>query len=189
MEIGLYFGSFNPIHHGHLIIASYARQTTNLQQVWLVVSPQNPLKLSSSLLNEYDRLHLVNIAVQHDPALKVSDIEMKLPKPSYTIATLTALQEKYPAHRFSIIMGSDSFTNLTRWRNYEHIVRNHRIYVFKRHGFDIADDLGAHLEMMQAPLLDISSTTIRSFIKQGISIRYMVPEAVMEEIEKGQYYR
>lgn len=189
MEIGLYFGSFNPIHTGHLIIASYAKHTTALQQVWLVVSPQNPLKAASSLLNEYDRMHLVNTAVQSDDFIKVSDIEFRLPKPSYTVDTLTALQEKYPQHQFSIIMGSDSFTNLTRWKNYESLLRHYKFYVFRRHGFDIDDDLGAKLEVVQAPLLDISSTQIRGFIKKGIPIKYMVPEAVANEIEKNGYYK
>ena len=189
MEIGLYFGSFNPIHTGHLIIASYARHTTSLQQVWLVVSPHNPLKSSSSLLNEYDRMHLVNKAVEGDEFIKVSDIEFRLPKPSYTVDTLTALTEKYPQHAFSIIMGSDSFTNLTRWKNYEYLIRNYKIYVFKRHGFDIETDLGANLEIVQAPLLDISSTEVRSFIKKGIPVKYMVPDIVALEIEKNSYYK
>ncbi len=189
MEIGLYFGSFNPIHTGHLIIASYAKHTTTLQQVWLVVSPHNPLKVASSLLNEYDRIHLVNTAVQNDSFIKVSDIEFRLPKPSYTVDTLTALQEKYPQHQFSIIMGSDSFTNLTRWKNYEYLVQHYKFYVFKRHGFDIEDDLGAALEIVQAPLLDISSTQIRDFIKKDIPVKYMVPEAVATEIEKNGYYK
>jgi nicotinate-nucleotide adenylyltransferase len=189
MEIGLYFGSFNPIHTGHLIIASYAKHTTSLQQVWLVVSPHNPLKASSTLLNEYDRMHLVNKAVEGDEFIKVSDIEFRLPKPSFTVDTLTALQEKYPKHTFSIIMGSDSFTNLTRWKNYEYLIQNYKIYVFKRHGFDIETDLGANLEIIQAPLLDISATDIRSFIKKGIPVKYMVPDAVVVEIEKNGYYK
>ena len=189
MEIGLYFGSFNPIHTGHLIIASYAKHTTILQQVWLVVSPQNPLKAASSLLNEYDRMHLVDTAVQTDDFIKVSDIEFRLPKPSFTVDTLTALQEKYPQHVFSIIMGSDSFTNLTRWKNYEYLIHNYKFYIFKRYGFDIEDDLGAKLEVVQAPLLDISSTQIRDFIKKDIPVKYMVPEAVAVEIEKNGYYK
>lgn len=189
MHIGLYFGSFNPIHIGHLIIASYAKHTTDLQQVWLVVSPQNPLKPSKSLLNEYDRLHLIHKAIDDDPNLKVTDVEFKLSKPSYTVHTLVHLSEKYPQHRFSIIMGSDSFMNLTQWKNYEYILKNHRIYIFKRTGFEIENKLDADISVMEAPLLDISSTKIREMIKASIPIRYLVPDAVAKEIEDSRYYK
>ena len=189
MEIGLYFGSFNPIHVGHLIIASYAKHTTLLEQVWLVVSPQNPLKLSNSLLNEYQRLHLVNLAIEGDVHLKASDVEFHLPKPSYTVHTLAYLSEKYPQHNFSIIMGSDSFTNLTNWKNYQHIIQQHKIYIFKRPGFEVTDSLGANIEMIDAPLLEISSTNIRNFVRQSIPIRYLVPNKVAKEIEIGRYYK
>ena len=189
MEIGLYFGSFNPIHVGHLIIASYARQTTSLQQVWLVVSPQNPLKLSSSLLNEYHRLHLVKIAIEDDAHLRVTDVEFHLPKPSYTVHTLAYLSEKYPQHHFSIIMGSDSFSNLDKWKNYEHIVHNHKIYIFKRPGFEITNHVNKSIEVVDAPLLQISSTIIRAMIKKGLSVRYLVPEKAVKEIEANRYYK
>src|ERR1700749_4267157 len=118
MKIGLYFGSFNPIHHGHLLIASYILQQTQLKQIWFVVSPQNPLKPAASLLNEYHRLYLVQLAIEGEPNFRASDIEFKLPKPSYTVDTLPYLQEKYPANEFAIIMGSDSFQNLPNWKNY-----------------------------------------------------------------------
>ena len=189
MEIGLYFGSFNPIHVGHLIIASYARQTTSLQQVWMVVSPHNPLKQSASLLNEYHRLHLVKLATEEDLNLKVTDVEFHLPKPSYTVHTLAYLQEKYPQHQFSIIMGSDSFTNLPKWKNYQHILSNHKIYIFNRPGFEVTDHLGGTIEILNAPLLQISATEIRAMIKKGLSIRYMVPEKPAKEIEDNRYYR
>ncbi|MES2774104.1 MAG: nicotinate (nicotinamide) nucleotide adenylyltransferase [Bacteroidota bacterium] len=189
MEIGLYFGSFNPIHVGHLIIASYAKQTTALQQVWLVVSPQNPLKLSSSLLNEYHRLHLVKMTIEDDVNLRVTDVEFHLPKPSYTVHTLAYLTEKYPQHQFSIIMGSDSYTNLHKWKNYEHIIRNHKIYIFNRPGFEVTSPLNENIEFVDAPLLQISSTTIRAMIKKGLSIRYLVPEKAAKEIEDSRYYR
>ena len=190
MHIGLYFGSFNPIHVGHLIIASYAKHTTVLDKVWFVVSPQNPLKPSSTLLNEYHRLHLVRSAIENDTNFKVSDIEFHLPKPSYTVTTLAYLQEKYPAHQFSVIMGSDSFNNLKNWKNYETIIRNHKLFVFKRPGFDIDNSqLQADLQVIEAPLLEISSTTIRKFIKENIPVRYMVPDAVAKEIEENRYYK
>jgi nicotinate-nucleotide adenylyltransferase len=189
MNVGLYFGSFNPIHVGHLIIASYAKHTTPLQQVWLVVSPHNPLKQTTSLLNEYDRLHLVNLAIQEDIALRATDIEFKLPRPSYTVNTLAALQEKYPQHTFSIIMGSDSFTNLPKWKNYEYIIKNHSIYIFNRPGHDVTNTLDATVEFIKAPLLEISSTAIREMIKKGIPIRYLVTEKVDREIEQNRYYK
>lgn len=189
MEIGLYFGSFNPVHVGHLIIASYAKHTTQLEQVWLIVSPQNPLKPSASLLNEYQRLHLVNLAIEDDPNLKSSDVEFHLPKPSYTVHTLAYLREKYPQHIFSIIMGSDSFKNLPKWKNYKHIIQQHKIYIFRRSNFDIIDKLGAKIEIIEAPLLQISSTDIRTLIKKAIPIRYLVTDKVAKEIEVGRYYK
>ncbi|MEO7312047.1 MAG: nicotinate (nicotinamide) nucleotide adenylyltransferase [Chitinophagaceae bacterium] len=189
MEIGLYFGSFNPIHVGHLIIASYARQTTSLQQVWLVVSPHNPLKHASGLLNEYHRLHFVRLAIEDDLHLKATDVEFHLPKPSYTVHTLAYLKAKYPHHTFSIIMGSDSFTNLPKWKNYRHILDHHKIYIFMRPGFDVTDDLDGRIEVIEAPLLQISSTEIRSMIKKGLSVRYLVPDKAIKEIEDNRYYR
>jgi nicotinate-nucleotide adenylyltransferase len=189
MHIGLYFGSFNPIHIGHLIIASYAKHTTNLQQVWLVVSPHNPLKPSKTLLNEYDRLHLIHLALDEDPNLKVTDIEFKLSKPSYTVHTLAHLAEKYPQHTFSIIMGSDSFMNLPQWKNYQHIIKNHHLYIYKRNGYEIENNLNANITIMDAPLLEISSTRIREMIRASIPIRYLVPDAVAKEIEDSRYYK
>jgi nicotinate-nucleotide adenylyltransferase len=188
MEIGLYFGSFNPIHIGHLIIASYARHTTPLQQVWLVISPHNPLKPSKSLLNEYDRLHLIHLAIANDPYLKVSDVEFKLSKPSYTVHTLAYLKEKYPHHNFSIIMGTDSYTNIKAWKNYEYILLNHHIYLFKRPGFDINVADHTTCTLIDAPLLEISSTKIRTMIRENIPIKYLVPEAVEAEIINNRYY-
>lgn len=189
MKIGLYFGSFNPVHTGHLIIASYLLNETALEKVWFIVSPQNPLKASGGLLNEYDRLHLLRSATEEDNRIKVSDIEFSLPRPSYTAVTLAHLQEKYPEHEFSIIMGSDSFQNLEKWKNYESIISGYSIYVYKRPGFEIDNRIGAKLITAEAPLLQISATQIRQWIREGKSIRYMVPEKVKEEIEKGGYYR
>ena len=189
MKIGLYFGSFNPIHIGHLIVASHVANHTDMQQVWFVVSPQNPLKPSSVLLNEYHRLHLVHQAIDEDLRLKASEVEFKLPRPSYTIDTLTYLQEKYPQHEFSIIMGSDSFQNLPRWKNFETLVKNHPFIIYKRPGFDVTDDWGASVTVLNAPLLQISATEIRNNIKEGKTIRYLVPDKVREEIEQNSYYK
>jgi nicotinate-nucleotide adenylyltransferase len=189
MKIGLYFGSFNPIHHGHLIIASYVLQHTSLDQVWFVVSPQNPLKPSKGLLNEYHRLYLVQAALEGENNLKASDIEFKLPKPSYTVETLTYLQEKYPTHEFAIVMGSDSFQNLEQWKNFQEILKRHTIYVYTRAGFEkLPDYPEAQVEVLQAPLLQISATYIRNNVKSGKSIRFLVPEKVREEIERNGYY-
>jgi len=189
MKVGLYFGSFNPIHTGHCIIASHLAQTTELDQVWLVVSPQNPFKPSASLLNEYHRLHLVQTALEGEKKLKASDIEFHLPRPSFTIDTMTYLKEKHPGHAFSIIMGSDSIQNLHNWKNAEVLVKEHAIYVYKRPGFEVNTPLDVKLQILDAPLLEISSTRIRKLIKEGKSVRYLVPENVREEIEKGNYYR
>jgi len=189
VNIGLYFGSFNPIHTGHLIIANHVLNETPLEKLWFIVSPQNPLKPSSSLLNEYNRLHLVRLAVESDNRLKASDIEFHLPRPSYTVDTLAYLDEKYPDHSFCIIMGSDSFQNLEKWKNYETIVKNYALYVYKRPGFDISNNIGAKLIILDAPLLQLSATRIREYIRGGKSVRYMVPDKVFEEIAKGNYYR
>jgi len=189
MKIGLYFGSFNPVHVGHLIIANHIINNTGLSQLWFVVSPQNPFKNASSLLNEYQRLHLVNIAIEGEAKLRASNVEFKLPKPSYTIDTLTYLKEKYPDYEFAIIMGSDGFQNLNKWKNYEMLVKHYSFYIYKRPGFEITDTFGAAVTVMNAPLLDISSTAIRNMIKEKKSIRFLVPDIVKEDIERNAYYR
>ncbi|MFN8251138.1 MAG: nicotinate (nicotinamide) nucleotide adenylyltransferase [Ferruginibacter sp.] len=189
MNVGLYFGSFNPVHVGHLIIASHIANNTQLNQVWFVISPQNPFKQSSALLNEYHRLHLVNLAIEGETKLKTSTVEFKLPKPSYTVDTLAYLAEKYPQHRFSIIMGSDGFQNLDKWKNYKTIIAHHDFYIYKRPGFEIANSFGATIHQLEAPLLDISSTRIRNLIREKKSFRFLVPDSVREEIEKNGYYK
>ena len=189
MNIGLYFGSFNPVHAGHLIIANHILNETPLEKLWFVISPQNPFKINHSLLNEYDRLHLLRLATEDDLRMKVSDIEFGLPKPSYTSVTLAHLSEKYPYHEFSVVMGSDSFQNLHKWKNYEFIVRNYPVYVYKRPGFEIENQVNAQLTVVEAPLLEISATHIRQLVKAGKSIRYLVPDNVREEIDKSNYYR
>jgi len=189
MKIGLYFGSFNPVHVAHLIIANHILNETDIERVWFIVSPQNPFKISAGLLNEYHRLHLVKTAAEDDNRIKASDIEFNLPRPSYTATTLVYLKEKYPEHEFSIVMGSDSFQNLHKWKNYEAIIANHQIYVYRRPGFAIDNSIGAKLTITEAPLLQLSATQIRNYIQEGKSIRYLVPDNVREEIEKGNYYR
>lgn len=187
MHIGLYFGSFNPIHTGHLIIANYVANHVDVDQVWLIVSPQNPLKPSKSLLNEYHRLHLVQLAVDDDPKIRASDVEFRLPKPSYTITTLSFLQEKYPSYKFSIIMGADSFQNIHNWKNSEILLRDHNFLIYKRSGFEVSTNC-QNINVLDAPLLGISATEIRKLTSQKKSIRYMVPEKVRLEIEANNYY-
>ena len=162
---------------------------TPLEEIWFVVSPQNPLKKSNSLLHEFDRLDLVQAAIQDNYSFKACDIEFKLPKPSYTIDTLTYLREKYPDHQFSIIMGSDSFINLPKWKNYELIINNYPLYIYQRKDYPINNKIKANIQILDAPLLEISSTKIREIIKKGKSIRWLVPDVVKEEIEKTGYYK
>ena len=189
MEIGLYFGSFNPIHNGHLIIASHVASFCDIDQVWLVVSPQNPFKPAQSLLNEQHRKHLVDLALEGEKKIKSSAIEFKLPKPSYTIDTLAYLKEKYPQHNFSIILGSDSYKNISKWKNGDKIISHYSLYVYERPGHTINEKNKPLLTVLNAPMLEISSSYIRELINAKKSIRYLVPDIVMEEIKANQYYK
>lgn len=189
MQVGLYFGSFNPIHVGHLIIANHLLNETQIEKIWLVVSPQNPFKENRSLLNEYDRLHLARLATEEDNRIKCSDIEFGLPKPSYTSNTLAFLSEKHPDIKFSIIMGSDSYQNLDKWKNFETIINNYNIYIYKRKEHEINKIIGRKPIILNAPLIEISASQIRENIKSGKSIRYLVPEIVREEIETRKFYK
>lgn len=188
MNIGLYFGSFNPVHNGHLIIAQHLLNETALDKIWFVVSPQNPFKQQKTLLNEYDRLHLITIAIEGTPALKATDIEFKLPRPSYTIDTMTYLGEKYPQHTFSIIIGSDSFQNIDSWKNGELLKARYTIYVYGRPGYPVQEQ-AENIICINAPLLQISATHIRELIQKNKSVRFLVPDVVKEEIERNNYYK
>lgn len=189
MKIGLYFGSFNPIHIGHLIIAQYILEHADVDKIWFVVSPQNPLKQSNSLLNEYHRLHLVELAIAGNPKFRASNIEFSLPKPSYTIDTLTYLAEKFPQEQFSVIMGSDSVQNLEKWKNYETLLKYYNILVYERPGFEVDTQKFPQLKIFQAPHLDISATYIRKQIQEGNSIKYLVPDEVKDYIESNHYFK
>lgn len=188
MHIGLFFGSFNPIHIGHLIIAKHFLNEKRVNEVWFLVSPQNPFKSASGLLNEYHRLHLVTLSIEDEPGLRASNIEFNLPKPSYTVETLAYLKDKYPEHQFSILMGSDGFQNLPKWKNAETLIKQCNFLVYKRPGFDLHDNFGASVIVEDAPALSISSTHIRQLIRSKKSIRYLVTDAAKEEIEKNNYY-
>ena len=188
MNIGLFFGSFNPIHVGHLIIANQILNETKINKVWFVVSPQNPFKINSFLLNENDRFHLVRLSIENDSRMKATNIEFKLPRPSYTVDTLAYLKEKYPKNSFSIIMGSDSFLNLNKWKNFEIIINDYKIYVHKRAGIEVVNSLNAQTTILDAPIIQISSSQIRELIKQKKSIRYLVPDNVREEIESRKLF-
>ncbi|PHI21455.1 nicotinic acid mononucleotide adenylyltransferase [Lewinellaceae bacterium SD302] len=190
-KIGLFFGSFNPVHTGHMVIANYMATQTELDEVWLIVSPQNPFKKSNSLADQYSRLHLVKLAIGDTPKLRASDIEFKLPKPSYTIDTLTFLREEYPDKQFSLIMGGDNLPTLPKWKNYEVILRDYSIYVYQRPGVSDLGELADHpsVHLQEAPLMQLSATYVRRCIKAGKSIRYLVPDAVAEELERSGLYR
>ncbi|WP_235298580.1 nicotinate (nicotinamide) nucleotide adenylyltransferase [Portibacter marinus] len=189
MKIGLYFGSFNPVHVGHMIISSHMLQYTDVDQVWMVVSPHNPHKEKKSLAKDYDRLHLVTLAIGDNPGIKASNIEFSLPKPSYTIDTLTYLKEKYPDHIFSLIMGGDNLSTFHKWKNYELILRDYDIKVYQRPSYDLGE-LQNHpkVSIVPAPMLDISSSFIRKSIKTGHSIQYLVPQSVFEYIDSNKMY-
>ncbi len=189
MKIGLFFGSFNPIHSGHLIIANYIVEHTDLDELWLVLTPHNPHKKRSTLANDYDRLNLVKIAAQLHSKIKASDIEFSLPKPSYTVETLTYLKEKHPNDDFVLIMGGDNLGTFHKWKNYEIILRDYQIYVYKRPQYDLGE-LQNHpnIKLLDAPLMQISSSMIRKLIKEQKSISYWVPQGVKEEIELSGMY-
>ena len=189
MHVGLFFGSFNPVHVGHLIIANHIVLYGEVDQVWFVISPQNPLKPQKELLNEYHRQYLLQSAIDGENQLRCCTIEFHLPRPSYTIDTLIYLEEKYPSHKFSVIMGSDSLKNIKNWKNSELLMKDYRFIIYKRPGFDINSEQEANITVLDAPLLDISSTRIREMIRNKKSIRFLVPDVVKEEIERNSYYR
>jgi len=190
MKIGLFFGSFNPIHTGHLIIASYMAGYTDLQAVWLIISPQNPLKNKSGLANMYDRLEMARLATEHTSNIKASDIEFKLPVPSFTIDTLTYIKERYPEHEFTLIMGADNLSSLKKWKNYEIILRDYKIAVYPRPGFE-QPELASHpsVSITETPVMELSSTFIRNSIKAGKNVQFFVPEKVLDFIQSKNLYR
>lgn len=189
MKIGLFFGSFNPIHIGHLLIANYMKEYSDLDKVWFVVSPQNPLKKKSSLLEDYHRLELVNRAIEGQDDFAASAIEFKLPKPSYTIDTLTYLEEKYPSHTFTIIMGSDNLKTFHKWKNFEVLLRKYELLVYPRPTYDAtAFQYKGKIRIVAAPLMEISSSLIRKMFAEGKKPVFFVAPAVYQYIEEMHFY-
>lgn len=200
MRIGLYFGTYNPIHIGHLIIANHMAERDDMDQVWLVVTPQNPLKSNSNLLADYHRLALVKIAIDDNFNLRASDVEFNLPKPSYTVDTLAHLREQYPDHQFALIMGEDNLRTFHKWKNYEVILERHQIYVYPR-PITLAElnnevaptksQIHDHKNVIvtDSPMMQISSTIIRNNIQKGQSIQYLVTDPVRQYIDEMNFYR
>ncbi len=189
MKIGLFFGSFNPIHIGHLIVANIMAEHTNLDQIWFVVSPLNPFKSSKSLIHEFDRLDMVEQAIADNYNFKTSDVEFNMPKPSYTVDTLAYLSDKNPRHEFKLIIGEDNLRYFPKWKNHEVILAQYGLYVYPRPGAE-PSVLREHpnVRLVEAPLLNISATFIRKCVKEGKSIKYLVPEGVAAYIERKKLF-
>ena len=192
-KIGLFFGSFNPIHIGHLILANYILENSDMEELWFVVSPQNPFKDKKSLLKDHNRLDMVQAALKNYPKMRASNIEFSLPKPSYTIDTLTYLHEKFPGYTFALIMGEDNLGGLHKWKNAKNLIENHQIIVYPRlyEGAKNELDLVNHenISLVQAPVIELSATEIRNMIKEGKNVRPMLPPEVFDYIDGSSFYR
>ncbi len=191
-NIGLYFGTFNPIHVGHLIIANHLAEHSNLDQIWMMVTPHNPHKEKNSLLDDRQRLYLVHLATEDFMKIKPSDFEFKLPQPNYTVNTLALLQDKYPQNEFSLIMGEDNLKNFHKWKNYEAILENHEIYVYPRISSDLENLQfmnNPKIHKINAPIVEISSTFIRESIKDGKNVQPLLPQKVWEYVEYNNFYK
>ena len=192
MKIGLYFGTFNPIHVGHMIIANHMAEHSDLDQIWMVVTPHNPHKQKTTLLDDYQRLHMVTLATEDFTKIKPSDIEFKLQQPNYTVNTLAHLEEKYPMHEFALIMGEDNLNSFHKWKNYEVILNNHEIYVYPRKNSDkINEQFVAHnkIKRVDAPIIELSSTFIRDNIKSKKNVAPMLPQKVWDYIDSSAFYK
>jgi len=189
-NIGLYFGSFNPIHNGHIAIANYLLETGKVDEVWFVVSPQSPFKQENSLLDDDHRYEMVLLAIENNKRLRACNIEFSLPKPSYTINTLKELHKKYPTKNFALIMGADNLESFHKWKNFEEIIDNHCIYVYPRSNVD-EGNVSKHPSVcrIDAPLLDISSTTIREFIRSGKDVGQFLQVEVLKYINNNGFYK
>lgn len=192
-KIGLFFGSFNPIHIGHLILANYILENSDMDELWFVVSPQNPFKEKKSLLKDHSRLDMVQLAVKNYPKMRASNVEFSLPQPSYTIDTLTYLHEKYPDVSFALIMGEDNLGGLGKWKNSETLIKNHQIIVYPRifEGEKKDSEYLQHenIHLIQAPIIELSATEIRTMIKEGKNVRPMLPPEVFEYLDGSSFYK
>jgi len=192
-KIGLFFGSFNPIHIGHLILANYILENSDMDELWFVVSPQNPFKDKKSLLTDHNRLDMVQLAVKNYPKMRASNVEFSLPKPSYTIDTLTYLKEKYPNYSFALIMGEDNLDSLPKWKNAEKLMSDYQIIVYPRtfEGEKKDSEYLQHenISMVNAPIIELSATEIRNIIKEGKNVRPMLPPEVFEYLDGSSFYK
>lgn len=192
MKVGLYFGSFNPINIGHLVIGNYLAEHGDLDQIWFVVTPHNPFKKKDTLLDNYQRLEMVYLATKEYPKLKPCDIEFNLPQPNYTLNTLAYLQEKHPQHDFCLIMGEDNLKGFHKWKNYQVILENHDIYVYPRISegpIETQFDNHQKIHRVDAPIMELSSTYIRSAIKKGINVQPMLPQGVWKYLDDMNFYK
>ena len=192
MKIGLYFGSFNPIHIGHLVIANHIAEYSDLNQIWFVVTPHSPFKKKHTLLDNFQRLEMVYRATKDYTKLKPCDIEFNLPQPNYTINTLAYLQEKHPDHEFSLLMGEDNLKSFHKWKNYDLILENHHIYVYPRVSQDKVEtqfDEHKRIHHINAPIMELSSTFIRNAIKTGKNVKPLLPEFVWEYLDEMNFYK
>lgn len=189
MRAGLYFGSFNPIHNGHLIIAQSVLEYAKLDEIWFIVSPQNPFKRNKKLLHEFDRYDMVRLSIEDNDRFRVSDIEFNMPRPSFTIDTLVYMKEKNPSREFKLIIGGDNLAVFPKWKNSEKILDEFGLIVYPRPGSADAEELEhPNIDYIKAPLLDISATFIRKCIREGKSIKYLVPQKAAEFISDRKLY-
>lgn len=191
-KVGLFFGSFNPIHIGHLILANYILENTDMTELWFIVSPQNPFKEKKSLLKDYHRLQMVKLALENYPKMRASNVEFSLPTPSYTTYTLAYLKEKYPAYSFALIMGEDNLKSLPKWKNFESLIENHQIIVYPRIAVANIEAITfsqENIHRISAPIIELSATEIRAMIKEGKNVRPMLPPEVFDFIDGSNFYK
>ncbi len=189
-KTGLFFGSFNPVHIGHMILANYMVEFTDLEQIWFIVSPQNPFKKKTSLLNSYDRLVLVEKAIGDDLRFQASNVEFNLPQPSYTIDTLTYLSEQYPQRSFALIMGEDGLSSFHKWKNHDEIIKHYPRYVYPRHHLKSqTPDKHQNIHFIEAPRVEISASFLRNAIHEKKDVRHFLPKAVHQHISEMHFYQ
>ena len=187
--IGIFGGSFNPVHNGHIMLAQYLAQHSHLNEVWLTLSPQNPLKISNSLLDDNHRLAMLKLAIERYPLLKVCDIELEMPRPSYTINTLDELSRRYPDYRFNVVIGGDNWNIIDRWKDYQRIINEYGVVIYPRPGYELSSTNNSNVVVVEAPLADISSTEIREAIAKYDEVGHLLPQGVAEYINKHNLYK